>query len=234
MKRVVAYCRVSTNQQQNSLDAQQKLIQAQAAVKGMEVDEFIVDEDEFSGDLDRPGVQRVIKLVNSRAVSAVIVTRLDRLTRSTRDAITLIELFAKKGVALVSINENLDTESAVGRFVVRMMASIAELERESIGSRTRDGLQNLKAQGFPAGPAPYGWTAQKRTAEEKQLRIRKPLVENLHEQGILRAMRDLRKDGADLDAIAAELNERGYRTRSGGEWVFQAVARHLKEKGKKK
>lgn len=223
----IGYVRVSTDKQDNSVDHQEKLIRAQAAVKSAEVSEVVIDRDEFSGDLDRPGVQRIIELVKSKSVGMIIISKLDRLTRSTRDAIELIELFAKKGVALVSVNENLDTESPMGRFFVRMIASIAELEREMIGSRTRDGLQNLKAQGFPAGPAPYGWSAQPRTADEKQLKIRKPLVENQQEQEVLALMKKLSAEGASLQLIAGTLNEQGYRTRGGGPWPFQAVARHI-------
>jgi site-specific DNA recombinase len=220
MTTAIGYVRVSTDKQDNSIDAQERLIRAQATLKGFELAEVIVDRDEFSGDLDRPGVQRILELVKARKVSAVVISKLDRLTRSTRDAIDLIELFSRKDVALISVAESLDTESPMGRFFVRMIASIAELEREMIGSRTAAGLQNLKAQGMPAGPAPYGW---------RSVGKKKPMVEEPAEQAVLARIRDLRTSGASLPSIAATLNGEGLRTRRGTEWRYQYVAGVLKQ-----
>lgn len=223
----IGYVRVSTDKQDNSIDAQEKLIRAQATLKGVELSEVIIDRDEFSGNLDRPGVIKVLSLVKSRRVQAVIIAKLDRLTRSTRDAIDLIELFGKKGVALISVAESLDTESPMGRFFVRMIASIAELEREMICSRTVAGMQNLKAQGLPAGTAPYGWANVNTHAADGKL-IRAPLVEVPSEQDTLARMKDLRSQGFSLQKIAARLNEEERTTRRGTPWVFQYVDRVLK------
>lgn len=232
MQSAIGYVRVSTDKQDNSADAQERKIRAQAMLKEYDLVDVVVDLDQFSGDLDRPGVQRVLDTVKAKKVDAVIITKLDRLTRSTRDAIDLIELFAKKNVALVSIAESLDTVSPIGRFIVRLTASLGELDREMIGSRTRDGLQNLKAQGFPAGPAPYGFSAQPRSAEDKQNRIRKPIIPNPAEQAVIARIVELRAKDTGLKIIASDLNDAGHRTRSGGEFVFQDVARILKGKDK--
>jgi site-specific DNA recombinase len=218
----IGYVRVSTDKQDNSMDAQERLIRAQAMLKGLELSEVISDRDEFSGNLDRPGVQRVLELVKGKKVGAVIISKLDRLTRSTRDAIDLIELFGKKDVALISVAESLDTESPMGRFFVRMIASIAELEREMIGSRTSAGLQNLKAQGMPAGPAPYGW----RSVGKKL-----PMIEEEAEQVVLARIKALRASGLSLPAISSTLNAEGLRTRRGTEWRYQYVAGVLKTAG---
>ena len=226
--KAIGYVRVSTDKQDNSAEAQKKRIEAQALLKDIDLEDVIIDIDEFSGNLNRPGIQRVLDLVKAKKVDAVIITKLDRLTRSTRDAIDLIELFGKKGVALISITESLDTESPMGRFFVRMIASIAELEREMIGARTRDGMRHIKSQGFPAGPAPYGWTAQQRTAEERAAKIRKPLLINPDEQGVLAIARGARESGCSYERIADLLNSRGFLTRSGGAWVKQYVVGILK------
>ena len=223
MKPAVAYVRTSTGKQENSLEAQQTILRAMAALRETELVDVIVDSDEFSGDLNRPGVQRVLEMVRRKQVSAVLVTRLERLTRSTRDAVELIELFAQKGVALVSRYENLDTESPIGRFVVRMIASIAELDREMIGTRTKDGLQNLKRHGYPVGTAPYGFKARQRTAQEKADRIRYPLEPNPQEQEVVRQMRIHRDNGLSLPVIASLLTQGGHRTRRGKPWTHQGV-----------
>jgi site-specific DNA recombinase len=236
--KAVGYARVSTDKQENSADAQKKRILGAAVSKEYELVEVIEDFDQFSGNLDRLGVQRVLAMVTAKQIDAVIVTKLDRLTRSTRDAIDLIELFGKFGVALISLSESLDTESPIGRFVVRLMASIAELERETIGKRTSEGLQNIKSQGFPAGTAPFGYRSQPRTERERELKIRKPLIENPKEKLILARIEELR-DGERMkwEDIADTLNREGHRTRTGGKWQFKTVHRIYKTvivKGRKK
>ena len=226
MTKAIGYVRVSTDKQDNSTDAQERRIRGYAAGLQLNLTDVIIDSDEFSGDLNRPGVQRVLDLVKAKKVDSVIITKLDRLTRSTRDAITLIELFGKRGVALISINESLDTESPMGRFFVRMIASIAELEREMIGSRTATGMQNLKAQGLPAGTAPYGWRNVNEHAPDGKL-IRRPLEEVPEEQVVLRAMESLRSQGLSYQRVAAALNSDGWQTRRGTPWRYQYVERIL-------
>lgn len=228
MKPCIGYVRVSTDKQENSADAQERRIRAQAMLKDLELTDVIVDFDEFSGDLNRPGVQKVLDLVKAKGISAVIVTKLDRLSRSTRDVIDLIELFGKKGVALVSITETLDTESPMGRFFVRMIASIAELEREMIGARTAEGMHNLKEQGFPIGTAPYGFTAQLRPVINGKAQ-RMPLIPNAAEQAIIARVREAYNSGHSYQEIADTLNAQGHRTRKGGIWQKMYIGRMLKK-----
>lgn len=114
--------------------------------------------------------------------------------------------------------------------ILQIQKLTAELLVEDTGSRPTE----LKAQGFPAGPAPFGYSAQPRTDEERRLKIRKPLVENAREQETLRLAESLRSAGDTFDLIAGTLNGAGYRTRSGGKWVFQSVARILKGQPKVK
>jgi site-specific DNA recombinase len=215
----IGYVRVSTDKQDNSVSAQRRRIELHAELHGLILSEVIIDEDEFSGNLDRPGVQRLLDLVKAKAVQTVIITKLDRLTRSTRDAIDLIELFGRKDVALVSIGESLDTASPMGRFFVRMIASIAELEREMIASRTAAGMQELRAKGMPAGKAPYGW---------RNVGKRKPMEAVASEQSAIKRIKELRATGMSLATIATVITDEGMTTREGTPWVFQYVARVLK------
>jgi site-specific DNA recombinase len=225
MINAVAYIRTSTDKQHNSVEAQESLIRAQATVKEANISEIIFDEDEYSGDLNRPGVQRVMELVRGRKIDAVIITRLDRLTRSTRDAVDLIELFAKHHVALISINESLDTDSPMGRFFVRMIASLSELEREMIGSRTKAGLKNIKDQGCAAGNAPYGWSATPRTQAEKDARAHSKLVVNEAEQAVMRRVVHFRNQRYKWVVVAEAINKEGHRNRRGKPFTFQDVAK---------
>jgi DNA invertase Pin-like site-specific DNA recombinase len=86
-----------------------------------------------------------------RAGDRVVVYKLDRISRSTKHLIELVEHFEEKEVEFVSIQDNIDTSTALGRFFFRIMASIAELERDIISERTKNGLQAARARGRKGG-----------------------------------------------------------------------------------
>jgi len=91
---------------------------------------------ESAKNLNRPGLQRLLTWVESGKVEVVIIAKLDRLTRSVKDLCSLLELFEKRGVGLVSVAESLDTASAAGRLVITIMAAVSQWEREAIWERT--------------------------------------------------------------------------------------------------
>ena len=100
---------------------------------------------------------RLLALVDSGAVQAVIVAKLDRLTRSVKDLCTLLERFERRGVALVSVAESLDTGSAAGRLVLNIMTAVSQWEREAIGERTRDALSHKRSKGERVGNLAFGY-----------------------------------------------------------------------------
>ena len=109
--KAIGYVRVSTDRQAEqgvSLEAQEAKIRAMATVQGAELFEVIVDGGESAKNLNRPGLQRLLALVDSGKVEAVIIAKLDRLTRSVKDLCSLLELFEKRSVALISVAESLD------------------------------------------------------------------------------------------------------------------------------
>src|ERR1700682_5552925 len=123
--RAIGYVRVSTDKQSEkgiSLGAQTEKIRAMAVVYGAELIEAVQDGGESAKSLNRPGIQRVLEMVQRREVQAVIIAKLDRLTRSVKDLCELLELFERRGVALISVAESLDTSSAAGRLVMNIMA----------------------------------------------------------------------------------------------------------------
>jgi site-specific DNA recombinase len=177
-----------------------------------------VDDGKSAKTLERPGMQRVLEMVRKRAVDAVIVAKLDRLTRSVRDLAEIVDLAEKKRVALVSVAETLDTGTAAGRMVLNVMASVAQWEREAIAERTTDALREKRRMGQRAGNVPYGYALQ---ADGKTL------VEDPEESAVIWQMRRWREEGATLRGIADKLNQHGVRTRSGSAWRFQYVDRVL-------
>jgi site-specific DNA recombinase len=205
--RTVGYVRVSTDKQADrgiSLEAQEAKIRAMATVQGAELIEVIVDGGESAKSLNRPGLQKLMALVNSGTVQAVIVAKLDRLTRSVKDLCGLLELFEKRKVALISVAEALDTGSAAGRLVITIMGAVSQWEREAIGERTRDALQHKRSNGERLGNIAFG----SRLAGDRQ-----HLEPDPAEQAALAEIRRLRSQGTTLRGIAAALNHREFRTR---------------------
>src|SRR6202050_13947 len=101
--RVIGYARVSTDKQADrgvSLEAQQEKIRAMVVVHGAELSDIIVEAGESAKSLNRPGMQRLLALVDAGEVHAVIVAKLDRLTRSVKDLCELLERFVRRGVAV--------------------------------------------------------------------------------------------------------------------------------------
>ena len=139
--KAIGYVRVSTDRQAGqgvSLEAQESKIRANSTVQGGVLFNVIIDGRESAKNLNRPGLQRLLALVESGKIEAVIIAKLDRFTRSMKDLCSLLELFEKRGVALISIAESLDTASAAGRLVITIMAAVSQWEREAIGERTRE------------------------------------------------------------------------------------------------
>src|ERR1035437_4950189 len=156
----IGYVRVSTDRQAEqgvSLEAQEAKIRAMATVQGAELLDVIVDGGESAKSLNRPGLQQLLDLINAGKVDAVIVAKLDRLTRSVKDLCGLLELFEKRKVALVSVAESLDTGSAAGRLVITIMAAVSQWEREAIGERTREALRHKRTKGERVGNIEFGF-----------------------------------------------------------------------------
>src|SRR5580658_8793353 len=144
----IGYVRVSTEKQVDfgvSLEAQAEKVRAMAVVQGAELADVIVDAGESAKSLNRPGMARLMSLVDAGAVDAVIIAKLDRLTRSMKDLAELLERFTRRGVSLVSVAEAHYTRSAAGRLVLKIMISVSQWEREAIGERTRDAMGHKRA-----------------------------------------------------------------------------------------
>jgi DNA invertase Pin-like site-specific DNA recombinase len=220
--RAISYSRVSTDKQADqgvSLEAQEAKIRAMAVVQGAEIVEIIVDGGESAKSLNRPGMKRLLSRVEACQIDAVIVAKLDRLTRSVKDLCGLLELFEKRGVALISVAVSLDTGSAAGRLVITIMAAVSQWEREAIGERTRDAMRYKRSNGERVGNIAYGYRLG---ADGKQLEP------DPGEQAVLSAIGGLRAKRFTLRGIAAELNARGWRTRRATVWRLEHVARILR------
>src|SRR5439155_21869176 len=140
-----------------SLEAQTAKIRAMAVVQGAELVDVLIDAGESAKSLHRPGMARLLALVDAGAVETVIIAKLDRLTRSVADLAELLKRFERRGVSLVSVADSLDTRSAAGRLVLNIMVSVSQWEREAIGERTRDAMRHKRANGECVGNIAYGY-----------------------------------------------------------------------------
>lgn len=217
---VALYCRVSTQEQARSglsLDMQERRMRAHCEAHGYRVAEVIRDEGFSAKTLDRPGMARVRELVASRAVDAIVVYKLDRLTRSVRDFGQLLVDFEEAEVAFEAVSDRLDTGSPSGRLVVNIMVSVSQWEREEAASRTRDALAQAKARGVHLGKPPVGW------------RVRDGQLVPGERIDVVGQVHALRREGLTLEQIADRMNELGVPTATGkGPWRRNTVVRALK------
>jgi len=219
--RAVGYIRVSTEDQAKegvSLDTQREKIIAYCRLKDMTLIEIIEDAGISAKNLNRQGVQKVLEMAQKKELGAVVVYKLDRLFRSTSDALKTTKYFEKVGVSFHSIQETLDTKSALGNFFFTLTAALAEMERRLIGERTRAALQYKRKKGERVGHIPFGYQLGKDG---------KHILKNPGEQSILRKIRSLSKKGLSLRQIANELNHKGI-TNRGRIWNHMNVKRVAK------
>jgi DNA invertase Pin-like site-specific DNA recombinase len=209
--RTVAYVRVSTEKQADhgvSLEAQQAKIRAYADLYSLELVEVVVDAGLSAKTLDRPGLGRALGMLKAREAEALLVVKLDRLTRSVRDLGQLVADYfaAPNGPALLSVSEQVDTRTAGGRLVLNVLGAVSQWEREAIGERTSVAMRHMSERGEYVGGAPrFGY----RLAPDGRLEAQDA------EQAAIREARALRASGLSLRAVASRLEEQGFRTRTG-------------------
>lgn len=163
MKHTALYLRVSTEAQADegySLAAQAEKLEAYCRMKGIAAFQRYVDGGFSGSNLTRPAITELVEAIRAGRVERVVVYKLDRLSRSQKDTLYLIEdVFLPHGVDFVSINENIDTGSPYGRAMIGILSAFAQLERENIFLRTRMGMVERVKQGFwpGGGKIPFGY-----------------------------------------------------------------------------
>lgn len=221
--RTVVYCRVSTDKQVEkgvSLEAQQAKAKAYAELYDLDVVEVIVDAGASAKTLARPGLERALGMLKAGKADALLVVKLDRLTRNVADLGRLVEkYFAPGKAALLSVGEQIDTRSAGGRLVLNVLAAVSQWEREAVGERTSAALQHKASMGeYIGGDVPYGY----RLSDDGVRLVPEP-----GEQSLLATARRLRGEGRSLRAVARDLEAMGFRTRKGGGFASVQVLRML-------
>lgn len=167
---IVGYARVSTDEQSvsgASLTAQRNAIESECAKRGWRT--LRIEEDVLSGkSLNRPGLQAALELCRSGTAAGVVVSKLDRLSRSLIDFAGLLEDAKKHGFNVVALDLGVDLSTPSGEFLANVMASAAQWERRIIGERTKTALAVKRAQGTRLGRPPVlDPTVARRIAQER-------------------------------------------------------------------
>jgi site-specific DNA recombinase len=217
--RAIGYVRVSTEEQAAegvSIEAQRNRIAAWCALNNYDLAEVFVDAGLSGKRADnRPALQAALSAAKSGG--ALVVYSLSRLARSTKDTIAIGERLEKSGADLVSLSEKIDTTTAAGKMVFRMLAVMAEFERDVIAERTTMAMRHKRAQGERVGRIPFGFDLGMDGVTLKR---------NESEQRILGTVAELRRGGMTLRGIAQELTNRGIPTKSGAtKWTHSTIQR---------
>jgi len=194
---VAGYVRVSTERQATegqSIEAQEDRIRAYAKANSLTVDRIYKDNGASGKDVNRPSLARLLDDLDRIAV--VIVYKFDRISRSVVDLYSLLERFQAAGVAFKSVSEGVDTGSAIGRFIMSVLASLAQMERELIGERTKDTLAHKREKGEHCGRIPFGF----RMGEDGRLE------KDPEQQKAIARIKRLRRNGRSERDIARRLN----------------------------
>jgi site-specific DNA recombinase len=215
--RVVGYARVSTEQQAGegvSLEAQRAKITAYAQLYDLVLVDLVVDAGASAKTLHRPGLQQALTLLKRGTADALLVTKLDRLTRSVKDLGILIENYFGRS-ALMSVSDQIDTRTANGILVLNVLMSVAQWERQAIGERTKEALQHKKRQGQRISRhVPYG---SRLVADGSTLEA------DPAEQTVITAAKAYAAAGVSLRQIAQRLAAEGYVSRTGQPFQPKAI-----------
>lgn len=217
MTAVALYTRVSTAEQAErgySIAEQKERLQMYAKSMNWAVYNTYTDAGYSGGSTDRPALQNLIRDVRNRKVDKVIVYKLDRLSRSQKDTLTLIEdVFLKYGTDFCSMTENFDTSTPFGRAMLGILAVFAQLEREQIKERVAVGREARAKSGkfHGGGNIPIGYNY-----------IDGKLIPDPYEADLVRKIFQMAGQGTSCYFIAKELNEKGL-TRGSCRWTRSTV-----------
>jgi site-specific DNA recombinase len=216
MTKAVGYVRVSTQEQADygySIDAQIDKVKAYASLYDIELVDVVIDAGVSAKSLKRDGLTNVLQMLDSGVTDAVIIFKLDRLTRDVSDWNYLIKNYFTDN-ALLSVSDQIDTRTAAGRLCLNVLMSVAQWEREAIGERTSTALRQKQSQGEHVGSPAYGYKM-----------LNKQLVKVASELEVIAFVKQMSDGGFTLSAIASELNEQGIKTKRGGKWQAVQVSR---------
>lgn len=213
------YIRVSTEEQARygySIQAQKEKLISYAKLKEWDVYKIYIDEGISGKNLNRKEVQELINDVKKKIVNNVLVYKIDRLTRSTKDLIELIELFKNNECGFNSLNESIDTTSPTGRMFVKIIGLFAEFERETIVERIKMGLERKVKEGYSIASSTVSYGYEK----PKGVKIQRI---NKKEAIIVKKIFLWCKEGKNINQIRKYLETNDITTKKGKKWTNKNI-----------
>lgn len=205
MKKIIGYMRTSTSIQQNSIQLQQHQITDYCEKNNLVLDDLIVDEGLSGKDIKkRNGYNQIMEMVENGEVGTLIVLSLSRWGRNLKQNYESIEVMIQKETNFVSLKEQVDLSNPMGRFMVNVMSSLYQMEREMISERVKDVLQDKKENGKVYGVVPYGFE-----------RMDDILIPNKKEQKLLKKIHTLKSEGLSYQKISDFLNRNKHQKKNG-------------------
>ncbi|MFA5168267.1 MAG: recombinase family protein [Candidatus Omnitrophota bacterium] len=245
-KIAACYARVSTDMQRekgHSIEYQRDSLIKYSKEHGLNP-VLYVDAGISAKDTRRPELQKMLEDIKNGRVSVVLVTKLDRITRSLKDLVNLKETFDVHGVSFKSLTESFDSSTAMGRFTSSLFGSIAEMEREIIGERVREAMKHRAGKGrYNGGVVAFGFSSyaqqvrinknkgmskdEAEQAAKERCPAEKQLCVNPEEAKILNQIFDKYIETESLRAVTHWLNTKRYKSRYGTSWAATSVRRVL-------
>ena len=230
---VALYVRVSTDRQADkddgSLDTQLDRLTSHVEYKKKQGENWVIAERFVEGErdgqrrgksaknMDRPALQKILELARAGLIDVVAVTKLDRISRSLRDFVKLVEELERYGVKLVSLKEQIDLTTSVGRLQTYLLMILAQYERELTADRVRDKVDWRAEQGLPLTRPPLGYVMK-----DKTFAIEEPFASHLREADALYLEHE------SADRVVLQFRKRGYRTKSGAFYTKPFICEMLR------
>jgi DNA invertase Pin-like site-specific DNA recombinase len=170
---VALYARVSTTQHHQDVETQLQALRLHAKARRWTIVDIYADKGWSGSKERRPELDRLMKDASRRRFDAVMVARFDRFARSVKHLLSALDTFQAIGIDFISLTENIDTSTPMGRMVFTVLAAVAELERSLIRERVRMGLDRARRQGTPLG-------RRRRLTEEDEQVIAKEVKKGIH------------------------------------------------------
>lgn len=223
--RAALYIRVSSRQQAEegySLEAQERKLRAFCEMQGYMIHDVYRDEGVSGKKIDRPELQRMLSDVKAGKIQKVIVVKLDRISRNTRDMLNLVEELNQTNTAFICVNDNIDTSTATGKMFLTILSAVAQFESDIGKERTLSAKEELSRQGkFAGGNIPFGYAYDK---ENKAF-----IINEAEEPVVTRIFTDY-ATGKPANRIATELNSEDIKTKRNGTWQAKQILTILSNK----
>ena len=241
------YIRVSTTMQidRDSLKVQEDMLRAYCKNNKFKVYKVYKDAGySAKKDSNRPAFNELINDIKAKKIQLVLVTKIDRISRSLQDLLNFIHFFHENDVSFTSITQNIDTSGYMGRFTLNLLGTIAELEREVTAERVSEVMHHRASDGkWNGGVIPYGYTTQKRILNElvKSGKSNKRALSLATEQASQDKLLYIDSDEAEvvkhifqtynktksIRETTRQLNSAGYKTRTEKHWSSTSISRML-------